>query len=308
MIKVHLDTDLGGDIDDLCALAMLLHWPDVDLIGITVVGDNNGKRTGYVRYVLGLAGRKDIPVAAGADVSQGFFRYDLGLPLEERYWPEPVAPSPNSVDKAIKLLESSIKQGAILIGIGPFTNFYLLELQHPGILKQASPFLMGGYIYPPRPGFPQWENEMDFNIQSDVKSAQYVIQNSNPTLIPISVTAETSLRRRYLDDLRGSGALGQLIARQAEVFAIDEKTETTYGQTCQGLPPDTINFQHDPLACAIALGWDEGVAIEEIPLILEVKDGWLTERVHPDGKPIQVVTKVDGRRFNEFWLRRITGK
>jgi purine nucleosidase len=308
MIKVHLDTDLGGDIDDLCALAMLLHWPDVDLTGITVVGDNNGKRTGYVRYVLGLAGRQDIPVAAGADVSQGFYRYELGLPLEERYWPEPVSPSPNSVDKAIELLEKSIKQGAILIGIGPFTNFNLLEHQHPGILKQASLFLMGGYIYPPRPGFPQWKNEMDFNIQSDVKSAQYVIQNSNPTLIPISVTAETSLRRRYLDDLRGSGALGQLIARQAEVFAIDEKTETTYGQTCQGLPPDTINFQHDPLACAIALGWDEGVAIEEIPLILEVKDGWLTERVHPDGKPIQVVTKVDGRRFNEFWLRRITGK
>jgi hypothetical protein len=26
MHKVHLDTDLGSDIDDLCALAMLLRW------------------------------------------------------------------------------------------------------------------------------------------------------------------------------------------------------------------------------------------------------------------------------------------
>lgn len=26
-MKVHLDTDLGSDMDDLCALAMLLRWP-----------------------------------------------------------------------------------------------------------------------------------------------------------------------------------------------------------------------------------------------------------------------------------------
>ena len=31
MPKLHLDTDLGGDIDDLCALAMVLNWPDVDI-------------------------------------------------------------------------------------------------------------------------------------------------------------------------------------------------------------------------------------------------------------------------------------
>lgn len=28
MTLIHLDTDLGGDIDDLCALAMLLRWPE----------------------------------------------------------------------------------------------------------------------------------------------------------------------------------------------------------------------------------------------------------------------------------------
>ncbi|HET6261312.1 MAG TPA: nucleoside hydrolase, partial [Chloroflexia bacterium] len=68
MNKVHLDTDLGGDIDDLCALAMLLRWPGgVHLTGITTVGEISGKRAGYVRYVLGLEGRDDIPVAAGAD-------------------------------------------------------------------------------------------------------------------------------------------------------------------------------------------------------------------------------------------------
>ena len=29
--KIHLDTDLGGDLDDICALAMLLRWPGVEL-------------------------------------------------------------------------------------------------------------------------------------------------------------------------------------------------------------------------------------------------------------------------------------
>ena len=71
------------------------------------------------------------------------------------------------------------------------------------------------------------------------------------------------------------------------------------------MPDDIINFQHDPLACAIALGWDDGVEIEELPLIVEEKDGWLHERIDPLGKPTRVVTKVDGPRFNEFWLDKL---
>jgi inosine-uridine nucleoside N-ribohydrolase len=301
--KVHLDTDLGGDIDDLCALAMLLRWPEgVNLCGITTVGEINGKRAGYVRYILGLEGRMDIPVAAGADISQGYYRYELGLPPEQRYWPEPVSSSPNRLDKALQLLKDNIEQEATIICIGPLTNLSLLENQYPGILTQAKLFLMGGYVYPSRSGYPDWGNEMDFNFQADVSSAKGVIQSSNPTLIPISVTAETSLRKAYLDELKKSGALGQLIARQGEAFAMDEKYETIYGETCAGLPGDIINFQHDPLACAVALGWDKGIEIEEVPLLLEESEGWLTESVHPSGKPVRVVTAVDGPRFNEFWI------
>jgi hypothetical protein len=29
MPKIHFDTDVGGDIDDVCAFAMLLKWPDL---------------------------------------------------------------------------------------------------------------------------------------------------------------------------------------------------------------------------------------------------------------------------------------
>ena len=294
-------------MDDLCALSMLLRWSgDIHLTGITTVAEAKGRRAGYVQYVLGLEGKKEIPVMAGADVSQGFYRYaELGYPSEERYWPEPIPPSSNTTEEAIHLLKQSIEQGATIIGIGPFTNLYLLDLEYPGILMQANLFLMGGYIYPIRSGFPHRGNDTDWNIQVDVKSAKHVIENSNPTLIPLTVSVETALRRAYLDDLRESGGLGQLIARQAEAFAIDEEMERRFGETCNGLPKDIINFQHDSLACAIALGWDDGVAISEIPLKLELEDGWLHEKIDATGKLTMVITKIDGNKFNEFWIKTI---
>ena len=310
MHMVHLDTDLGGDMDDVCALMMLLRWSeDVYLTGVTTVAEANGRRAGYARYILGLDGKHNIPVAAGADVSEGYYRYrELGYPDEERYWPEAIDPSPNDLEVALQLLKQSIEQGATIIAIGPFTNLYLLDLKHSGILRQAKLFLMGGYIHPIRPGFPNWGNDSDWNIQVDIRSAKHVIENSNPTLIPLTVTVETALRRAYLHDLRKADSLGQLIARQAEAFALDEQNEKKYGESCEGLPNDIINFLHDPLACAIALGWDEGVQIEELPLMFEEKNGWLHERLDPSGKRIRVVTKVDSARFNEFWFRKMTNR
>jgi inosine-uridine nucleoside N-ribohydrolase len=68
-MRIHLGTDLGGDPDDACALAMLLGWPGVELVGITTTIDPGGRRAGCVAHCLKLAGRDDIPVAAGAGVS-----------------------------------------------------------------------------------------------------------------------------------------------------------------------------------------------------------------------------------------------
>ena len=84
---------------------------------------------------------------------------------------------------------------------------------------------MGGYVYPIRPGFPEWGNDMDWNIQVDVQSARHMIENSNPVPIPLTVTVETALRRADLNDLRKAGPLEQLIARQAEAFAVDEQND-----------------------------------------------------------------------------------
>ncbi len=202
-------------------------------------------------------------------------------------------------------MKASIDQEAVIIGIGPYTNLYLLDQQYPGILRDARLFLMGGCVFPTREGFPAWGNDMDFNIQVDVRSAGHVLRNSSPVLIPLSVTVETALRRAHLASLRGAGPLGRLIARQAEEFALEYQNETQFGKTCPGLPEDIINFQHDPLACAVALGWRGGIEIQEFPLIVEERDGLLVERVDGGGKPFRIVTRVDGPRFNQFWLDKI---
>src|SRR5436190_7712791 len=188
MLKLHLDTDLGGDIDDLCALAMLLNWPDVELLAVTTNSDDQGRRAGYARYVLGLAGRGEVAIAAGAEASLGCYRVWPGLPDEAVYWPEPIPPTPTPLDQALSLLEDSIEQGAIIVAIGAFTNLALLEKRSPGILCDAKLYLMGGYVFPPREGFPAWGHDMDWNVQVDVESALTVLQNSSPVLIPLSIT------------------------------------------------------------------------------------------------------------------------
>lgn len=302
MTKIHLDTDLGGDMDDVCALAMLLKWPDLDITGVTTVSDDAGRRAGYVHYMLNLAGRTDIACASGADVASGYYREFLDYPPEAENWPEPITPRPGSPDRAVALLRSSIEQGAIIVAIGPLTNLMLLEKQSPGILSHANLFLMGGYVFDIPAEFPQWDREMDYNMQVDIHSARFVLEHANPTLVPVTVSCQTALRRTYLPQLEKSGRLGQLIVRQANLCARLERYEQLYGETCSGLPGDIINFLHDPLACAIALGWRDGVEVETIPLKLETREGWLYEI--PDrggGVPTRLVTKIDGNAFNECW-------
>ena len=301
-MKIHLDTDLGGDIDDLCALAMLLRWAGVEITAVTTSAEERGKRAGYVRHVLNLEHREDIAVAAGADSP-----LKHPYPDGEIYLGKRIAPVPNPLDEALLLLKRRIEQGAVVAAIGPYANLYLLEKKYPGVLRNARLVLMGGYLHQPREGFPQWDLKDDYNMQIDVQAAQFVMEHANPTLVPLAVTGETYLRRAYLEKLRGAGALGQLIARQAESYAKDLNYEQKYGKTCSKLPSDIINFQHDPLTCAIALGWNDGLEMTEVSLKIESRDGLLYETIDADGKLTQVVTKINGNRFSEFWTAIVSG-
>jgi hypothetical protein len=103
--------------------------------------------------------------------------------------------------------------------------------------------------------------------------------------------------------LRAAGPLGALLADQGEAHARDNGT-TELGRSWPGLPDDLLNFHHDPLACAVALGWD-GVTVEEVPTRLEVRGGRLRMTQRDGARPLRVVTAVDGPAFEEAWLAAV---
>lgn len=61
---VVLDTDIGSDVDDAMALALLLGTPELDLLGVTTVYGDTLLRARIARRYASLAGR-DVPVHAG---------------------------------------------------------------------------------------------------------------------------------------------------------------------------------------------------------------------------------------------------
>jgi inosine-uridine nucleoside N-ribohydrolase len=68
-MRVLLDTDVGGDVDDANALDLLVGLPDVELVAVTTVGAGvDAVKCGRLAsYILPLAGRPDVPVHAGID-------------------------------------------------------------------------------------------------------------------------------------------------------------------------------------------------------------------------------------------------
>jgi inosine-uridine nucleoside N-ribohydrolase len=301
MTRIHLDTDLGSDTDDLCALAMALGWPDGELVGVTTSTDPGGLRAGFVHHALELAGRADVPVRAGADGSLGGLFSPVLIP---DYWPEPIAPRPSSAGAALELLEANAAAGATVVAVGPYTNVAMLESARPGLLGSCGVVVMGGHHVTPGAGLPQWGKRDDFNVQQDALAASIVFERCDPVVVTVAVSLEVTLRRAHLDVLRASGALGRLIADQGEMHARDNG-RTALGLEFPGLPDDLLNFHYDPLACAVALGWD-GVTVDAIPCALERDpDGLLTMTPRDGGTPLRTASGVDAERFDGAWLEAV---
>ena len=65
MIPVILDTDIGTDIDDTWALAMLLNSPELQLEAVVTSHGDTRYRALLVAKMLAVAGREDVPVGEG---------------------------------------------------------------------------------------------------------------------------------------------------------------------------------------------------------------------------------------------------
>jgi hypothetical protein len=97
--------------------------------------------------------------------------------------------------------------------------------------------------------------------------------------------------------------VGELLARQSEVRR-DEAGYAELARQHSRLPHDLVNFHFDPVACAVATGWD-GVRTRTEHLITTVEDGVLHWRADDGGRPVEVVTAVDGAAFTEHWFAAI---
>jgi purine nucleosidase len=299
-VFVHLDTDLGTDPDDVCALAMLLGSDGVEVTGVTTSTDPGGRRAGYVTYCLDLLGRGDIPVTAGAERSLSHDRPAV-LATGARYWPAGIASRPAPDGAALSSLLASIDRGAQVVAIGPYTNLAMLEQQQPGSLSRARVVVMGGWVYAPLRGLPDWGPGRDYNVQWDTKAARVVHEQAGElTLSTLPVSLQVPLRRSDLSALRRSGAIGQLIAHQSVMHAGDSGKERL-GQQYAGLPDDLLNFQYDPLACGVALGW-EGASLRTVRLHTQMSGEVLRWAEDGRGRQARVVVDADGEAFGTFWL------
>ena len=67
-IPVILDTDIGTDIDDAFALALIIKSPEFELLGVTTVSGDTAARARIAAKMLWEAGGKwrQVPVVAGA--------------------------------------------------------------------------------------------------------------------------------------------------------------------------------------------------------------------------------------------------
>lgn len=309
-MRIHLDTDLGDNPDDLCALVMLLGWPGVELVGVTTVGAEATQRAGYVRAVLAMAGRDDVPVAAGESESTSTGSPMGRLANHERYWDDVVqAPSPSPPSPpARELLVASTRAGATVVAVGPATNLARLEDSSPGALAGVPVVMMGGWLAPPREGLPAWGPDRDRNVRWDPVAARAVFESTRLTLVPLATTLQVPLRRSDLPRLHGAGPLGRLLARQlatyAEELALSASDRSSLGRSSRGLPDDLLALPHDAVACAAALGWS-GITAEDVAL-RPVVDGDLL-RFTPDaaGRPTRVATAVDADALRASWFRAV---
>jgi purine nucleosidase len=291
-------------MDDLAALVMLLGQPGVELTGITTGIDPGGRRAGFVKHALGLAGRDDVAVAAGAEVSMTTLDTPGAIPDDQEQWEAPVPAAPAPPGSALGLLAESIEAGATIVAIGPCTNLALLAVERPGVLARAHVVMMGGWFDPPSPGLPAWGPSRDWNVQCDTTAARLVVRHAGDlTVVPLSLTVQAHLRRRHLARLRGTGPLGRLLARQAEHQAAARSTGEL-ARAHAGLPDDLLAFQHDPLTCAAALGWG-GITLAEGRVGPVLDSGVLRFVDGDDGRVAKVTVDVDAEAFEELWLASI---
>jgi purine nucleosidase/pyrimidine-specific ribonucleoside hydrolase len=214
---ILLDCDPGHD--DAIALLLALGSDEIELRGVTTVAGNQTleKTTANAIRVLELAGRGDVPVAAGcprplvrdprvaADVHG-----ETGLDGPDLPAAKGEAVSEHAVDFLAERVE-----GATLVATGPLTNVALLLARYP----EARPdriVLMGGAsaegnVTP----------AAEFNIWADPEAAARVFASGlDVTMVGLDVTHRALVTKSHAEQLRGAGRIGKVVAELLDFYGV----------------------------------------------------------------------------------------
>ncbi len=275
-IPVILDTDIGTDIDDTWALAMLLKSPELDLRLVTTADGDTEYRARLVARLLEIAGRSDVPVAVGVKAEQDHAPGRHQLPWVADYglsrYPGPV--SHDGVQALIDTVMSSPEPVTIL-SIGPLTNLRAALLREPRITQRARFVGMQGSI---RVGYAGSATPVaEYNVAQDVASAAVVFSAPwEMTLTPVDTCGDIVLEgERYQRLLGHDDALLQAVFANYRVWSKNQANSPDPGQK------STVLF--DTVAVYLAYA-EEFVNMETLQLGI-TSDGFTA--VKKQGKPIR---------------------
>jgi inosine-uridine nucleoside N-ribohydrolase len=222
-IPLILDCDPGHD--DALAIIVGLARPELELLAVTTVAGNAAldATTRNALRVLTLAGRTDIPVAAGAarplvrelhvaanvHGASGLAGADL---------PEPAfQPRPEGAIELIRSILVASDAPVTIAAVGPLTNIALLLRTHPELAERiASIRIMGGAITEGNT-----TASAEFNIWQDPEAARIVLDCGRPiTLMTLDVTHQAPFTAADVARLEALGTrIGSIFADLLRYFA-----------------------------------------------------------------------------------------
>ena len=245
--RVIIDTDPG--VDDAFALLLAMRSPELRIEGITPVAGNVPLELTLPNALrmVEIAGRTDIPVAAGASrplerrlVTATYAHGENGLGGAEFPAPKlkPIA------DTAADFIRQTVRKypGEVtLITLGPQTNVATALVSDPGLARLIKGVVMmggslsGGNVTP----------AAEFNIYVDPEAARIVFQSGIPlSMVGLDVTRKTALTEAHVQRLE---AAGTTVGKAAAMIA-----RNTFNQNrAQGFLGGP--HMHDPLAMAAFL-------------------------------------------------------
>ena len=205
--RVIIDTDPG--VDDALALLLAMRSPELKIEAITPVAGNVPLELTLPNALrlVEIAGRADIPVAAGARVplvrrlvTATYAHGDNGL--GGAVFPEPTTkPVAEPASEFIRKIVRKYPREVTLITLGPLTNIATALSSDPELagmvrgLTMMGGSLSGGNITP----------AAEFNIYVDPEAARIVFQSCIPiTMVGLDVTRKTSLTEEHVRVLEGA--------------------------------------------------------------------------------------------------------